>query len=66
MQTIQYVTDASGKPLYVQVPIAEYEKLLADAEELTDSAAYKKAKKKPGGLIPFEESFAEIPSRLRD
>lgn len=60
MLNVRYVTDANGKPLYVQVPIKEYEKLLADAEELADIAAYKKAKKNPGKVIPFEEAFAEI------
>ena len=60
MLNVQYVTDASGKPLYVQVPIKEYEKLLADAEALADTAAYEKAKKNPGKLVPFDEAFAEI------
>lgn len=60
MSNVQYVTDASGKPLYVQVPIADYEKLLADAEELADLAAYREAKQNPGRLIPFEEAFAEV------
>ena len=60
MPTIQYVTDSQGKPLYVQVPVKEYEKLLADAEELSDIAAYKKAKKKAGRSIPFEEAFELI------
>ncbi len=60
MQHVQYVTDTNGKPLYVQVPIKDYEKLLADAEELADTVAYKKAKKKPGKSVPFAEAFAEI------
>lgn len=58
MSTIQYVTDINGNPLYVQMPIADYEKLLADAEELADIVAYKKAKEKPGKLIPFSGAFA--------
>lgn len=60
MLTIQYVTDSQGKPLYVQVPVKEYEKLLADAEELSDIAAYKKAKKQTGKSVPFEEAFQEV------
>jgi hypothetical protein len=60
MLPVQYVTDTNGNPLYVQVPIADYEKLLADAEELADIAAYKKAKERPGKLIPLSEAFAEI------
>lgn len=60
MLNVQYVTDTNGTPLYVQVPIKEYEKLLADAEELADIAAYKKAKQKPGKSIPFDEAFGQI------
>lgn len=60
MQNVQYVTDSNGKPLYVQVPVKDYEKLLADAEALADSNAYKKAKKNPGKSIPFEEAFAQV------
>lgn len=53
MQAVQYVTDTNGKPLYVQVPIAQYEKLVADAEELADIAAYKKAKGKQRKTVSF-------------
>ena len=60
MLSVQYVTDTKGKPLYVQVPIKEYEKLLADAEELADIAAYKKAKQKPGRSLSFDEAFKQI------
>ena len=60
MPHVQYVTDTNGKPLYVQVPTKEYEKLLADAEELADIAAYERAKKNPGKAIPFAEAFAGV------
>lgn len=66
MPTIQYVTDSQGKPLYVQVPVKEYEKLLADAEELSDIAAYKKAMKNTGKAIPFEEAFEDVEAYHRD
>ena len=60
MRTVQYVTDTNGKPLYVQVPIAQYEKLLADAEALADIATYKKAKRNPGKSVPLDEAFAAV------
>jgi hypothetical protein len=66
MLTIQYVTDSQGKLLYVQVPAKEYEKLVADLEELADVAAYKKAKKKAGKVVPFEEALREIEVYHRD
>ncbi|AQG78625.1 hypothetical protein [Spirosoma montaniterrae] len=60
MLHVHYVTDSQGKPLYVQIPVKEYEKLVADAEELADIAAYKKAKKRSGKSVPFDEAFQEI------
>ncbi len=66
MLHVQYVTDSQGKPLYVQVPVEEYEKLLADAEELADITAYKKAKKKAGKTVPFDEAFREIDAYHRE
>ncbi|MBD2703107.1 hypothetical protein IC229_20840 [Spirosoma sp. BT702] len=66
MLNVQYVTDRNGKPLYVQVPVKEYEKLLADAEELADIAAYKKAKRKAGKTVPFEEAFKQVEEYHRE
>ncbi len=60
MQSVQYVTDTEGKALYVQVPVKEYDRLLAAAEELADIVAYKNAKKNAGKAVPFEEAFREI------
>jgi len=60
MQNVQYVTDTHGKPLFVQVPIEEYERLVTDSEELADTVAYREAKKNPGRLVPFDEAFAEV------
>ena len=33
---------------------------VAEAEELADIAAYKKAKQKPGKSLPFDEAFRQI------
>ena len=60
MLNVQYVTDSHGMPLYVHVPVKEYEKLLANAEELADITAYKKAKKKANKTVPFDEAFREV------
>lgn len=57
-----YVVDATGKKVAVQVPIKVYWKLLEAWEELNDIAAYDKAKKKQGKLIPFETAFRDIES----
>lgn len=65
MLNVQYVTDTQGKPLYVQVPVKEYEKLLADSEELADISAYKKAKKSAGKTVRFDEAFREVETYYR-
>ena len=60
MVSVQYVTDASGKALFVQIPIDEFEKLLADAEAYDDIRAYDEAKRNAGKSIPFDQAFADI------
>jgi DNA-binding XRE family transcriptional regulator len=40
----QLVRDSDGKPIYALVPIEEYERLIAAAEELEDIAAFDAAK----------------------
>lgn len=66
MPSIHYVTDSHGKPLYVQLPIEEYERLMANAEELADLDAYKKAKEKAGKAVPFDEAFRQVEDYHRD
>ncbi|TAE32523.1 MAG: hypothetical protein EAZ91_04175 [Cytophagales bacterium] len=66
MVHVQYVTDSQGKPLYVQIPVKQYEKLMADAEELADIAAYKKAKKRSGKSVSFDDAFQEIEAHGND
>ena len=55
-----FVVDSNEKKVAVQVPIKVYWKLLEAWEELNDIAAYDKAKKKQGKMIPFETVFREI------
>ena len=60
MPHVQYVTDTNGKPLYVQVPTKEYEKLLADAEELANIAA---GIRRRGVANECEETCARVRQR---
>jgi len=64
MPNVQY--DSHSKPLYVQAPVKEYENLSADTEELADITAYKKAKKKAGKTVPFDEAFREVEDYHRE
>ncbi|MCU0326893.1 MAG: hypothetical protein MUF45_16905 [Spirosomaceae bacterium] len=61
---LNYVTDSKGKQLFVQLPVKEFEQIMADLEELEDIKAYKKAKKNQGKLIPIEEAFALIENEI--
>lgn len=58
-----FIVDAKGKKVAVQIPISTYRKLVEAWEELKDIAAYDKARKKPGKLIPFEEVFPNTRSK---
>jgi hypothetical protein len=41
----QFITDEKGKKLAIILPIAEYEKILEDIDELEDIRLYDKTKK---------------------
>lgn len=52
-----FIVDANGKKVAVQISVTRYEQLVEAWEELKDITAYDKAKKKQGKLIPIEEVF---------
>lgn len=60
-----FVVDKKGKTIAVQIPVQEYKKLLADAEQLADIRAYRKAKTHKSDPIPFEQAFREIEKSMR-
>ncbi len=51
----QFITDDKGKKQSVILPIAEYEKLMEDLEELEDIKLYDKVKASNEEYVPFEE-----------
>lgn len=52
---MNYITNTKGKRISVVLPIKEYERLLADSEELEDSKLYDQVKAKKEETILLED-----------
>ncbi|MEO3406484.1 hypothetical protein AAFN85_21400 [Mucilaginibacter sp. CAU 1740] len=59
-KNLQYITDNAGKKLFVVMPIAGYEKLMAKLQELEDIRLYDEAKAANEISIPADEAFRII------
>ncbi|MDB5089196.1 MAG: hypothetical protein JWR09_3190 [Mucilaginibacter sp.] len=57
MNTIhpQYITDTDGNKVSVVIPLAEYEQILEELDELDDIRLYDKAKASKEPSISFDE-----------
>jgi len=55
MITTQFIKDETGKKLAVILPMAEYEKMLEDVEELEDIRLYDEVKARNESSITLEE-----------
>jgi PHD/YefM family antitoxin component YafN of YafNO toxin-antitoxin module len=56
----QYITDNTGKKLFVVIPIADYEKLMTELDELEDIRLYDEAKATNESSLTAEEVFRMI------
>ena len=56
----QFVVDDDGKKKAVILDIAEYRKLIEEAEELEAIRAYDAAKAAGDEAVPFEQAVSEI------
>ncbi|MCX6375605.1 MAG: hypothetical protein NTU88_06155 [Armatimonadetes bacterium] len=56
----RYLVDENGQRVSVILDIEEYEKLLADLEELQDIRAYDEAMASGEEAIPLEQAIEEI------
>ncbi len=56
----QYLVDEAGNRTAVVLPIAVWQTIRDELEELDDIRAYDKAKKHPSEALPFEQAMAEI------
>jgi PHD/YefM family antitoxin component YafN of YafNO toxin-antitoxin module len=59
----RYVVDRNGNRVGVVLNMAEYERLLADLEELESIRAFDRAKASGEPRIPFERAVTEIERR---
>jgi len=56
----RYVVDDKGKRVGVLLDLADYHRLIAEAEEMEAIRAYDAARASGDEAIPFEEAVAEI------
>ena len=56
----EIVIDRNRKPRAVLLPYSEWNKVLADMEELEDIRAYDRAKARRDDAIPFEQAVKEL------
>ncbi len=56
----QYVVDEKQHRQAVLLPVAEWQKVVEELEELDDIRAYDKAKEAPGESVSFEQAVREI------
>jgi hypothetical protein len=62
----RYIVDEKGNCVGVLLDIEDYNKLLAELEELESIRAYDAAKASGDEAIPFEQAIAEIEKKLLD
>lgn len=56
----QYVIDQNQQRKAVLLPLAEWERIVEDLEELDDIRAYDEVKSGPQDTVPFEQAVREI------
>ena len=56
----QYVIDQNQQRKAVLLPLAEWERIVEDLEELDDIRTYDEAKTGPQDTVPFEQAVREI------
>lgn len=56
----RYLVDDKGEKVAVVLPVAVYEKILEELEELEDIRAFDEAKASGEPLIPFEQVVARL------
>ena len=62
----QYLVDEAGNRKAVVLPLAEWQQLKEELEELDDIRAYDEAKRHPSEPVPFEQAMVEIREEKAD
>ena len=61
----QYVVDENQRPQAVLLPLAEWERIVEELDDLDDIRAYDEAKNAPEEPVPFEQAVREIQEGCR-
>jgi PHD/YefM family antitoxin component YafN of YafNO toxin-antitoxin module len=56
----QYVVDEHGNRSAVLVPLADWQRVLEDLEEIDDTREYDEAKGRPSEPVAFDQAIQEI------
>ena len=56
----QYLVDEHGSRNAIVLPLADWQRVLEDLEELDDIREYDEAKGRPSEPVPFEQAVREI------
>lgn len=56
----EYLVDEAGKRKAVVLPLAVWQQIKEDLEELDDIRAFDEAKAQPSEPVPFEQAMREI------
>lgn len=62
----EYLVDAAGNRKAVVLPLAEWQQIKEELEELDDIRAYDEAKRHPSEPVPFEQAMVEIRAEKTD
>jgi hypothetical protein len=57
---LQYVIDENQRRQAVLLPLAEWERIVEELDELDDIRAYDEAKAGPQDTVPFDQAVREI------
>ena len=62
----QYVVDENQQKSAVILPLAEWERIMEEMDELEDIRAYDAAKSEPQDTVSFEQAVREIQQESKD
>jgi PHD/YefM family antitoxin component YafN of YafNO toxin-antitoxin module len=63
---IQYLTDAKGKKQAVLLPVAEYDRLMEEMEELRDALVLDKRARTATRFVPYDQVRRRLSDSLSD
>ena len=59
------IVNKKGTPVAVQIPLVQYNKILALVEEMEEIRAYDRAMKRKKNLVPFNQAVKELKAKRK-